>query len=310
MTTPTPYGMSTPPPYGGPPAPSGGLHKGPTGRELLSATWALLKQDRELVWLPAMGALLALVAAAILFVPGWFVGDAAGGPNHHSWAYWAGGILAGFGASVVSIYFQSALVIGANERADGGDPTLRSCLNAAWAVRGRILKWALLATTVGALIRAIERRFGTVGNIIGFLAGLAWAIATFLVVPVVVAEDVGPIEAAKRSGQLIKQTWGTSLRTTLRFGVIQAVIGIPAIIVLGIGFALLVGGGAANRALGAVLALAGGATLLAMSVVFRAISGYARALIYRYAVGQPVPGVDAALFAGVFQPRKRRGFFG
>lgn len=270
----------------------------------------MLKQDRELVWLPAIGALLALAAAGALFVPGWVLGDAAGGPTHHSWAYWVGGIFASFGASVVGIYFQSALVIGANQRADGGDPTLRSCLDGAWAVRGRIIKWALLATTVGALIRAIERRFGAVGNIIGFLSGLAWAIATFLVVPVVVAEDIGPVAAAKRSGQLIKQTWGTSLRTTLRFGVIQAVIAIPAMIVLGIGFALLVDGGGAHRALGAVLALAGGATLLAMGVVFSAISGYARALIYRYAVGEPVPGVDAALFAGVFQPRRRRGLLG
>jgi hypothetical protein len=296
-------------PYGAPPARSGNFGQ-PTGRALLSASWSLLKQDRELVWLPAIGALLALVAAGLLFVPGWLLGDAAGGPDHHSLAYWIGGILASFGASVVSVYFQSALVIGANERADGGDPTLRGCLDAAWAVRGRILKWAILATTVGAIIRAIERRFGAVGSLLGFLSGLAWAIATFLVVPVVVAEDLGPVDAAKRSGHLIKQTWGTSLRTTLRFGVIQAVIVIPAMIVLVIGFTLLVDNGSGDRALGAVLALAGGATLLAAGVVFSAIGGYARALIYRYAVGQPVPGVDAALFAGVFQPRRRGGLFG
>jgi hypothetical protein len=282
----------------------------PTGRALLSATWTLLKQDRELVWLPAVGALLAFAAAALLFVPGWLLGDAAGGPSHHSWAYWVGGILASFGASVVSIYFQAALVIGANERADGGDPTLRSCLDAAWAVRSRIVKWALLATTVGAIVRTVERRFGAVGNIIGFLSGLAWAIATFLVVPVVVAENIGPIEAAKRSGQLIKQTWGTSLRTTLRFGLIQAVVVIPAAVVLAIGFGLLVDGKSADRAVGAVLALVGGATMLAAGVVFSAISGYARALIYRYAVGQPVPGVEPSLFSGVFQPRRGRGLLG
>jgi hypothetical protein len=300
--------MTTPQPYGAPPVHTGRYGQ-PTGKALLSSSRTLLKQDRELIWLPAIGALLALVAAGLLFVPGWVLGDSAGGPNHHSWAYWVGGILASFGASVVSIYFQAALVIGANERADGGDPTLRSCLDAAWAVRGRILKWALLATTVGAIIRAIERRFGAVGNIIGFLSGLAWAIATFLVVPVVVAENIGPVKAAKRSGQLIKQTWGTSLRTTLRFGLIQAVVFIPAMIVFGIGFAVLVDGGSA-RALGALLAIAGFATMLAAGVVFSAVSGYARALIYRYAVGQPVPGVDAALFAGVFQPRSRRGRWG
>jgi hypothetical protein len=110
--------------------------------------------------------------------------------------------LAAFGASVVPIYFQAALVIGAFERADGGDPTLRGVLAQAWAIRGRIPSWAIVTTLVGTAIRALEDRIGRVGKIIGFLAGVAWSVASFLAVPVLVAEGLGPIASVKRSADL------------------------------------------------------------------------------------------------------------
>jgi hypothetical protein len=276
-----------------------------TGKALLNASWSMLRQDRELMWLPVLGAIFGLIAAGILFVPGWFIGGAVGGTDHHSWAAGLGGILAAAGATIVSIFFQAALVIGANERADGGDPTLRGVLRAAWEKRGRILSWGLLTVTVGAAVRALERRLGIFGNIFGFLLGLAWAIASFLVVPVVVAEDLGPIAAVKRSAQLIKETWGTSLRTTLRFGVIQFVLVLVPVIVGAGGIAAIANGSSGSIAVGVLLLLAAAVALLAMIMVFSAIGSYARALIYRYATGRPVPGIDPTLFAGVFLTKKK-----
>ena len=51
-----------------------------------------------------------------------------------------------------------------------------------------------------------------------------------------------------------------------------------------------------------LLILVGVSRFLVLSMVFSAISTYARAMIYRYATGRPVPGVDPQLFAGVFRP--------
>ena len=281
-----------------------------TGKELLSASWRLLRQDRELLWLPVLGAMAGMVAAVLLFVPGWFIGAAAGGTDHHSWAGTMGGLLAAVAATVVGIYFQAALVIGANQRADGGDPTLSGCLRSAWALRRPILRWGLLSATVGVAIRALERRLGILGGILGFLGGLAWAIASFLVVPVLVAEDLGPVASVKRSSQLIKSTWGTSLRTTLRFGLIQLALTLVPVIVGIVGVAAIASGSAVGTAIGALLVLAAVAGFLGLVMVFAAIGSYARALIYRYANGRPVPGIDPMLFAGVFQPKKgiRRRF--
>lgn len=297
-----------PNPYAAPIIPSGPRRA--TGKELLDASWKMLRQDRELLWLPMIGTVASAIAAGLLFVPGWFLGGSLGGADHHSWAGSFGGILAAVAATVVGVFFQAALVIGANERADGGDPTLGSCIRAAWAQRGLILSWGLLSATVGVVIRGLERRFGFLGTLLGFLGGLAWAIASFLVVPVLVAERLGPVASVKRSAQLIKSTWGTSLRTTLRFGVIQFVVMLVPMAVGVIGVIAIASGSSVGIAVGIVLVIAAVAAFIALAMVFAAIGSYARALIYRYATNRPVPGIDPALFAGVFQPKKgmRRGF--
>jgi Family of unknown function (DUF6159) len=276
-----------------------------TGKQLLQASWALLKQDRELLWLPAIAAISGLIAAAVLFVPGFAIGYAIGSRSG-TWGAWVGGFFAAYAASVVAVYFQAALVIGANERADGRTPQLGEVLRAAWQLRGRIFSWALLTTSVGLAIRAVEDRLGPVlGTIIGFLGGIAWAIASFLVVPVLVAEGLGPIEAVKRSADLIRQTWGSSLRTTLRFGLVQLVLFLPVLAVFIVGIVAVASGAAAGIAFGIVLIVISVAAFLALCMVFSAIASYTRALIYRYATGRPVPGIDPQLFAGVFRAKGR-----
>ncbi|MCU1600404.1 MAG: hypothetical protein JWO22_1113 [Frankiales bacterium] len=277
----------------------------PTGKELLRSTWSLLRQDRELLWLPVLATISALVAAIVLFVPGFALGYGLGNQDA---GVVVGGALAAVASTAVAIYFQAALVIGANQRADGGDPTLRSVLAAAWALRVRILKWALLAATVGAVIRAAEQRLGLIGKLLGFLGGVAWAIATFLVVPVLVSEDLGPIDAVKRSSQVLKSTWGTSVRSTLRFGLIQLVALVPALVAVFAGAAVISSSTTAGIVLGLALILLGVLAILALSMVASAVTGYARALIYRYATGAPVPGISPALLAGAFAPKKSRRF--
>lgn len=297
---PTPYGSA---PLGQPVGPQRA-----TGKQLLAACWGLLKQDRELLWLPAIASITGLIAAVILFVPGFALGWAASGGQQDSWGGWVGGVFAAFAATVVAIYFQAALVIGANQRADGGDPTLGSVLAEAWTHKAKILSWAALTTTVGTAIRAVEQRLGLVGTLLGFLGGIAWAIASFLVVPIVVAENLGPIDAVKRSAALIRQTWGTSLRTTLRFGLIQLLLFVPVIVAI-IGIVAVASGSGAGVAVGVVLILVGVAGFLALAMVFSAIATYARAMIYRYATGRPVPGVNPQLFSGAFRAKRgKRGF--
>jgi hypothetical protein len=274
-----------------------------TGKQLMHASWALLRQDRELLWLPVLGAVFAVLAAVVLAVPGLAIGALAGDSTVSQVGYWLALALALFAATCVSIFFQTAIVVGANERAEGRDPTRSLVLREAWRRRGRILKWSALTTTVGLLLRVIQDRLGSVGAILTALGGLAWGVVSFLVVPVLVAEDVGPVTAVKRSATLLKETWGTSLRTTVRFGWIALVLWLPTLAVIGLGVWLLAQGGTAADATGAGLLVLGVFAGIVLATVFSAVGGYARALIYRYATGQATPGVEPQLLAGAFRSR-------
>src|SRR5436305_10078594 len=88
-----------PTPYGFPPVVTGASR--PTGKALLGASWRMLRQDRELLWLPLFGALGSLAAAVLLFVPGWFVGAGFDSANNHSVSGILGGMLAALAATVV-----------------------------------------------------------------------------------------------------------------------------------------------------------------------------------------------------------------
>jgi hypothetical protein len=66
----------------------------------------------------------------------------------------------------------------------------------------------------------ISKRGGRIGRLIYGLFGLAWNLATFLVVPVLAAENVGPIEAIQRSTNLLKRTWGEHIAGNFGIGVI------------------------------------------------------------------------------------------
>lgn len=293
-----------PPPPSPPPGPHGGLHGPVRGRDLLRACWSLLRSDRSLLLLPVISAVFAAVAMAIFFVPGVVVAFAGGSRDVSQFSIYAGTVLGGFVASVIGIFFQAALVVGANERADGGDPTVGSAIGGAFARIGPILGWAAVATVVGTAIRALQRRAGVLGSLIGFLGGMAWGIATFLAIPVVVAEGVGPIEAVKRSVALLRRTWGLGLRSTLRWGLIQLVLFLPVIALLVLGF-VLVGQGGALAGLGIALLTVALLAFVVLAIAFAAVGQYARAMLYRYATGRPVPGIDPQLMAGALVPGGR-----
>jgi hypothetical protein len=95
----------------------------------------------------------------------------------------------------VIFFCNTALVGAAMIRLRGGDPTVGDGFRIAVSRIQPILGYALIAATVGMVLRAISERSGLLGRLVIASVGLAWNLATYLVVPVLVVEDVGPIEA-------------------------------------------------------------------------------------------------------------------
>jgi len=267
----------------------------PTGRELARESWRMLKEDRGLIVLPFLGVVFSLLFAAIFALPGLAIGAALDDDGKHPVGYIAAILLGLFGAALASTYFQAAVVAGAIQHAEGSAPTLGSALRGASKRLGTILGFAAISAIVGTVFRLLRDRAGAAGDIAAAIGGLAWGIATYLVLPVIVVEGGSPVAAIKKSSGLLKKTWGSGLRITVRFGLIQLLLMLPGIALLLIGVVLFDG---SSPALGLLLAAIGVLIMVLVGVVFSAITAYAKALMYRFAHSQPTPGIETSIIRG------------
>ena len=266
--------------------------------ELLKASWGVLRNDKELLLLPAISGFCALLVIASFGYPVVqmtlaanknVVGEELSFPPSAM-------ILAGLGyllITFIGMFFNSALIHAANDRMEGRDPTIGTALAGAWQRVGRIFVWALVASTVSLAIRQLQERLGILGRILAFLAGTAWAVVTFLVLPVTIIEDRGPIESVQRSASLLKRSWGEGLAGHVGLGIINVLVFVflAMIVVL--------------AALASPALLYGVVPLAILSfvisiIVMSALSVVFQTALYRHASGLAVQGFDNRLMAHAF----------
>lgn len=118
----------------------------------------------------------------------------------------------------VIIFFNSALVSCAIIRFKGGNPTVMDGVRSSMAAIHYIALWALVAATVGLILKIIESRSENVGRFIAGLLGAAWSMLTFFVVPVLVVEHRKPWEAFNRSKDVMIKTWGETFTASFSLG--------------------------------------------------------------------------------------------
>ncbi len=271
--------LPPPAPVPAPGAPS------PTGSTLIASAWAALKHDKELVLLPVIGGLFALLAAVPVLVAGLLV------PTDQSWVLFVIGLVAAIAIAIVSTFFAVALAAGAHDRLGGGSPTVRSAMEVAWRRKKGVIGWALLSVTVGVLLQAIRDRARAVGPIIGFAGDLAWTIASFFAIPIIAANDCGPIEALKLSTKTFKSRWSSAVRVELRL----TLYAIGMVVLLAIGLVLAALLTQLVTVLGIVLAVAVVGAFMVAMLVMGALRSYARVALYRYASGLPTPGFSSSV---------------
>jgi hypothetical protein len=183
------------------------------GWELMKASGRVLRLDKELLVFPFLSGLSCLLVLGSFALPLILSGAMAIDQNaarqvvHNPLAYVV--LFAFYFCNYfVIVFFNSALVACAIIRFNGGDPTLSDGFQAAASRLPQILGWSLVSATVGFLLKMVESRSEKLGALVAGLLGLAWSIATFFVVPVIVVEKVGPIDAIRRSGAILRRAWG------------------------------------------------------------------------------------------------------
>jgi hypothetical protein len=181
----------------------------------------------------------------------------------------------------VITFFNGALVACAVASLRGEKPSLGYGLGEAFARIHLIAGWALLSATVGVILRAVEERASFLGKIVASLLGVAWAVASYLAVPVLIMEGVGPLEAVKRSSLMLRKTWGERIVGSAGFGIITLLLMLPAVAIVAGGIAMSANGGGSTPMICAI----GAAVLyvLLLSLVQSTLTSIFRAAVYLYA---------------------------
>jgi hypothetical protein len=254
---------------------------------LIVESFAVLRKDKRLVVFPILSA-SGVIALTLPYF--WALHGAA--PWHPSNLHWSDRttylwlFLWYCCISFAMVFFNCALAACAQIRFSGGEPTIADGIRAAGERTGRILLWALVTSTVGLIIRYIEDRVGWIGRVIAALFGAGWSLATYLIVPVLVLEDLDVIDSIRRSCQLLKKTWGEQLVVGLHFMWMMLLLSIPGLI------------------LGVLAMPVGILYFLTLAVVMSAARQIFVVALYRYAVtGEAPAGYSNEALGGYFRRR-------
>ena len=252
---------------------------------LAKVSWRVLRKDRELLVIPVLSFLASIAALALIWLPTLSAVDASGlaGKSEDPGAILlVVGVITAMVLSIVSVFFNGALVAGAYERLSGGDPTVRSALGRAVSRLPGLLPWAILTGTVGLVLQAARERAGWLGRFVVNMVGMAWETATFLVVPAVVIDDHSAVSGLKASASLLKRTWGENIAARVGFGLLGFIAIIPAVVVVAAAGAL----GGAALVLGILVAVPYVALLV---VVLTALNAVFQTALYLYATTGSIP---------------------
>ena len=267
---------------------------------LAKVSWRVLRKDRELLLIPVLSFLASIAVLALIWLPTLSTIDTsalAGESEDPGALLLLVGIITAMALSIISVFFNGALVAGAHERLSGGDPTVRSAVGRAFSRLPGLLPWAILTGTVGLILQAARERAGWLGRFVVNMVGMAWQTATFLVVPAIVIDDHGAVSGLKASAALLKRTWGENIAARVGFGLLGFVAIIPAVLVVVATGAL----GGAALVLGILVAVP---YLALVVVVLTALNAVFQTALYLYATTGSVPaGFDDSNLQASFSTR-------
>ena len=266
--------------------------------DMIGESFAVLRKDKKLVLFPILSGLSTLAVAAIYFLPLFNMGVLEHykayrtvDPTVYAWLF-----LWYCTNYFVIIFFNCALAACAQIRFAGGEPTLGAGMaRAGWKIPS-ILMWAVIASTVGMILQAIQERSSWLGKIVSGFLGIAWAMATYLIVPVLIFEEDGVFGSIRRSSALLRETWGEQIVSGFGFGLPSLLLALPGVLLGLVGYKL--------HPLGFLVAIP---YFLLLSAVMSAVRGIFTVALYRYATAGEAPaGFSRGNFKDAFVGKPER----
>lgn len=210
-----------------------------------------------------------------------------------------------FAFSFVIVFFNAAMVFCALQAFNGEEPSIRKGLATAAGRLPQILAWSLLASTIGLLLSALQEflkeKLSIFGSLLGALLEASWALLTYFVVPVLVVDGVGPVEAVKRSGAILKKTWGESLAGEGGMSAISFLLLFPVFLLV---IVAMITFKATMPVVAWMIAAAAVPYAVAVILVFTALGTIFRTGTYVYATtGKAPEAIGDDLVAGAFRKK-------
>jgi hypothetical protein len=259
------------------------------GWELTKKAWGVVRSHPGLVKLPITGGILAFVFAAIFGVPGaLLLADDQGS----SAAKVGGIVLIAIGAYLASffvIYYNVALAAAADQALRGQGPDVKAAKGVARDRLPVIAAWALVSAAVSTVLSFLRDR-GVGGEMVAGIGGAIWSLVTFLVVPVLAFENIGPLAAMRRSASLFRQRWGQQVTGNVVIGGVAGLVIVAGVLVIVGGVALLATGDGAAEVFGGFLLLVGLVVAVAAAVFSGATRGVFGVALYRYVADDQTVG--------------------
>lgn len=277
--------------------------------EMISQSYGVLKKQKTLVLFPILSGFACLLVvisfiAPMLAMPDLMqkISNKGADPQQRNIIFGVVGFAFYFVNYFIIIFFNAALASCAVMHFKGIEPTVGDGLSAAGRRLPQILGWALVAATVGMILRAIQDRSEWLGRIVVGMLGLVWSAVTYLVVPVLAVEGKGPIDSLKRSSELLRRTWGEGLAGGLSFGLIGFLLVLPGILLI---FGGAMAGAAINNTPLMFAGIALGAVyLLITAIVLSTLKQIYIAGLYLYAAEGVMPGgYSPELVQGAFHKK-------
>ena len=264
--------------------------------------WQVLIGDPALLIFPLSSTLAIVVLLASFAAPLWTVHTGlqaalAGAPaTHTTRTLFYAGVYAFYVASYsIVMFFNAGLVAVAIKRLGGEPASVSDGFRVALSNLPAIFGYALIAATVGTVLRLVEQRVSIVGRIVAAIIGAAWTLTTAMTLPVLVIENVGPVEAIARSLDLLRKNWGENLIGNAGLGIGVAVIVVPLAM-------LALGAAKAGMLSTAIVLLA--AVVFGLLLVSPTLHAIYIAALYRFATGdKDTAGIDQDLLTEAFQPK-------
>jgi hypothetical protein len=250
------------------------------GVGLTKKAWGVVRSHPGLVNLPITGGVVGLLAFVVIGVPGVVLLD-----GESTWVVVGGVVLllvGAYSAGLAVAFFNVALIAAADQALRGEPPDIAAARRVARSRLGAIAAWGLVSFCVGFLLGALSEMSGAVGRFAASLGAAMWSLVTFLVLPVLAFEGIGPIAAMKRSTGLFRERWGQQVTGNVVIGGVAGLIVFLGVVVGVGGVYLVIAGGTASIMAGVLLILVGVIVTISGAVFGGATRNVFGVALYRY----------------------------